>query len=267
MDSKGLDGHEKKILYGLVSFYVEGGYKSPELMDPETGGIYENKLANRLGYPLQDNQPPAEFIAAAKILKEQGYVRRLRRNTEIETMGIWPTPKGLEEVECLSSQLALITALGAPMPAGPVAESVSRYNFFIAYATPDRQQAKELSWFLQDRSCKVFLDEEDLSLGVSWPSTLPEALEASRVILVLVSKHTNDAFYQKEEIVRAIQLMRDNPRTHTVIPVFLDKQSQNARNMPCGLSSLQARDATRSGGLERIAAELDAWIKRTEGVV
>jgi len=100
MDSQGSDGHEKKILYGLVSFYVEGGYKSPELMDPETGGIYENKLANRLGYPLQDNQPPAEFIAAAKILKEQGYVRRLRRNTEIETMGIWPTPKGLEEVEC-----------------------------------------------------------------------------------------------------------------------------------------------------------------------
>ena len=29
------------------------------------------------------------------------------------------------------------------------------YDFFIAYATPDRLQAQDLCWFLQDHSCEV----------------------------------------------------------------------------------------------------------------
>ena len=43
--------------------------------------------------------------------------------------------------------------------------SVSRYDFFIAYATPDRRQAQDLCWFLQDDACEVFLDVQDLSPG------------------------------------------------------------------------------------------------------
>ena len=87
-----------------------------------------------------------------------------------------------------------------------------------------------------------------------------EALEASRAIVVLVSTHTDDAFYQQEEIVRAIQLARDKPSAHTVIPVILEKLPQGAVSMPYGMSSLQAQDATRSGGLKRVAAELVAWL-------
>ena len=101
--------------------------------------------------------------------------------------------------------------------------SVSCYDFFIAYATPDRQQAQDLCWFLQDNSRKVFLDVQDLSPGALWQPALREALEASRAIVVLVSTHADDAFYQQEEIVRAIQLTRDKPRAHTVIPVILEK--------------------------------------------
>jgi hypothetical protein len=138
--------------------------------------------------------------------------------------------------------------------------SVSRYDFFIAYATPDRRQAQDLCWFLQDNSCEVFLDLQNLSPGALWPSALREALEASRAIVVLVSTHTDDTFYQQEEIVRAIQLTRDKPQAHTVIPVILEKLPQGAVSMPYEMSSLQALAATRSGGLERVAAELAAWL-------
>ena len=78
--------------------------------------------------------------------------------------------------------------------------------------------------------------------------------------MVLVSTHADDAFYQQEEIVRAIQLTRDKPRAHTVIPVILEKLPQGAVSMPYGMSGLQALDATRSGGLKRVAAELVAWL-------
>ena len=61
---------------------------------------------------------------------------------------------------------------------------------------------------------------------------LREALEASRAIVVLVSTHTDDTFYQPEEIVWAIQLTRDKPQAHTVIPVILEKLPQGAVSMP-----------------------------------
>src|SRR2546427_21008 len=93
-----------------------------------------------------------------------------------------------------------------------------------------------------------------------WQLALQEALEASRAMVVLVSTHTDDAFYQQEEIVRAIQLTRDNPWAHTVIPVILEKLPQGAVSMPYGMGSLQAQDATRPGGLKRVAAELGAWL-------
>ena len=138
--------------------------------------------------------------------------------------------------------------------------SVSRYDFFIAYATPDRRQAQDLCWCLQDDSCEVFLDVKDLRPGTLWLPALREALEASRAIVVLVSTHTDEAFYQQEEIVQAIQLARDKPRAHTVIPVILEKLPYGAMSMPYGMSGLQALDATRSGGLRRVAAELVAWL-------
>jgi len=141
---------------------------------------------------------------------------------------------------------------------------VSRYDFFIAYATPDRRQAERLTWYLQDDSCEVFLDEQVVRLGALWQPKVREALEASRVIVVLVSTHADDAFYQQEEIVRAIQLARDKSRAHTVIPVILEKLPQGAVSMPYGLSSLQAWDATRPGCLQRVAVELVAWLKERQ---
>src|SRR5262249_47594285 len=116
------------------------------------------------------------------------------------------------------------------------------HNFFIAYATPDRQQAEKLCWFLQDDGYKVFLDAQALGLGAAWGPALREALEASRAIVVLVSTYADSAFYQQEEIGRAIQLARDMPQAHTVIPVLLEKLPQGAVSMPYGVSSLQALD-------------------------
>ena len=135
------------------------------------------------------------------------------------------------------------------------------YDFFIAYATPDRRLAQDLCWFLQDEGCEVFLDVQDSSPGAVWPRALKAALEAARAVVVLVSAHTDDAFYQQEEIVWAIQLAHDKPHAYTVIPVILERLPQEAVRMPYGLSSRQGRDAPRSGGLQRVATELILSLK------
>jgi hypothetical protein len=101
LDRKSLRSHERKILDGLVDFYYEAGYKADAYRDPETGGIYEHKLATRVGYELEGNFPPPEFLEAALILESQGFVRRVIRKPDFPVMGIWPTPSGLDHHEYL----------------------------------------------------------------------------------------------------------------------------------------------------------------------
>lgn len=102
MEFNDLETHVKKILKGLVEFYLESGYTSDAYNDPEKGGIYEHKLAHKLGYKLAPNDfPPPEFIAAAQILEAREFVKRMKRQPDYPILGIWPTPKGISEYQRL----------------------------------------------------------------------------------------------------------------------------------------------------------------------
>lgn len=106
MDLKTLRKHEDKILLGLVDFYFERGYTSHTYQDPDKGGLYENKLGHQLGYAVtSENLPAPEFIAPARSLEEQGYVRRIKRQEGSELRGIWPTLAGLKRVEYLRAHV------------------------------------------------------------------------------------------------------------------------------------------------------------------
>ncbi len=148
---------------------------------------------------------------------------------------------------------------------GREVEHVAQYDFFIAYASPDRRQAEELLWFLQDEQCVVFLDTQ-LPLGVPWPTALHQALKASRALVVLVSAHTATAWYAHEEIASAIQRARQQPAQCTVIPVLLDGQLSGIAGMPYGTGMLQALDAARPGQLQRVARDLATWLAAQEPV-
>jgi hypothetical protein len=92
---------EERVLNALVDFFYESGYTSEAYRDPETGGIYEHKLAAKMGYELVNSRPPHELIIAASVLEAEGYVRRIVRRDDFPVMGIWPTPKGLDRHEYL----------------------------------------------------------------------------------------------------------------------------------------------------------------------
>jgi CheY-like chemotaxis protein len=204
------------------------------------------KLGKQLAQYASDLQVPTIVVSGTEVLTRQEV-----RNLLIEYGALDFFSKPEFDGEKFTTKVQHVLQILEP-PRDPV----PIYDFFIAYASPNLQQAQNLSWFLQDKSCAVFLDVECLAPGAPWPHALHETLEASRVIVVLVSAHTDHAFYQQEEIVRAMQLARDKPGAYTVVPVILDKLV----SMPFGISSLQALDATRAGGLRRIAAELAAWL-------
>jgi hypothetical protein len=87
-----------------VAFYYESGHTSEAYRDEDSGGIYEHKLADRLGFKLAsgDRSPP-EFIEACRALEAQGHVRRTKRKADFPEMGIWPTLSGLDRAEYLEA--------------------------------------------------------------------------------------------------------------------------------------------------------------------
>lgn len=104
LNRKALRAHEERILKGLAEVYYEGGFESDAYRDESTGGIYEHKLAHRLGYKLApQDRSPSEFIEACRILEGSGYVRRVKRSPDFPEFGIWPTVAGLDRAEYVNS--------------------------------------------------------------------------------------------------------------------------------------------------------------------
>jgi hypothetical protein len=130
------------------------------------------------------------------------------------------------------------------------------YDFFIAYAAPDGSHAEDLAWELQDLDRSVFLDSADIEVGAIWDSRLSDALGASRVVVVLVSEHSRSSHYQREEVARAIGQTRDSANGFKVVPVLM--RNVTAVDMPYGLAIGQSIDASRAGGLKRVAKTLNA---------
>jgi hypothetical protein len=128
------------------------------------------------------------------------------------------------------------------------------WDFFIAHASPDKKEAHELRDLLKaEQSRRVFLDSEGLAAGDPWQSRLKQALSQARVTVVLISKHTPEAWYQQEEVVMAIELARAEYVAHTIVPVYLKGALKS--HTPYGLRRLHS---LREGaeGMKEVAKQL-----------
>jgi hypothetical protein len=131
------------------------------------------------------------------------------------------------------------------------------WDFFIAHAGPDLPTAERLANALKALGTRPFLDARKLTPGDSWPVDLKKALVASRVMVVLISPHSDEAYYQKEEVAIAIELLRAGSRSFRIVPVLLKGASR--ADLLYGLYTLHylAEDA---GGLDTVANGLVALL-------
>ena len=107
----------------------------------------------------------------------------------------------------------------------------TRWDVFIAHAGPDQVLAERLYDVLAERY-RPFLASRCLRLGEDWDLTLSKAQRASLVTVVLVTKSTDDAFYEREEIAEAIALARAGE--HIVVPVYFGSDEDDLKP-PYGL--------------------------------
>jgi hypothetical protein len=123
----------------------------------------------------------------------------------------------------------------------------------LAHASADLGVAEELKWELEDCNRVVFLDSTDIKPGTQWDESLATALTESRVVVVLVSKQTAAAHYERDEIVLAVERMRTS-FDHKVIPVLLP--GATSADVPYGLMRLEFIETNKPGGMKRVAKTL-----------
>ncbi|MFY1670104.1 toll/interleukin-1 receptor domain-containing protein [Plantactinospora sp. WMMB334] len=129
-----------------------------------------------------------------------------------------------------------------------------RWDFFIAYANPDRAAAEELYGLLRPHF-RVFLDRRSLPPADGNGNRLPDVQRQAAITLVLLSAGPDRAYAEREEIVRAIEVSRRENGLRRVVPILLDGADGTGR-LPYGLRLEEAVRVTDPGGLAQVAERL-----------
>ena len=143
------------------------------------------------------------------------------------------------------------------------AEETPAWHVFLAYAGPDRELADQLYRALEARGVRTFMDRYCLGAAKEWAFELVNAQASARATVVLVSPNYERAWYQDEEIQRAIVLKRRWQRL--LIPVYRDGRPSDPAKVPYGLFRLEPLDLPGAGGVQGAAAAIRGLLRDAEG--
>ncbi len=127
------------------------------------------------------------------------------------------------------------------------------YDFFLSHANADKSIAEKL-YDLLSPNCKVFLDSRCILPGQNWDEELSSAQCRSLVTVVLISPRSKEAYYQRVEVARAIEMSRREKDKHIIIPVYLGTRTFKGYT-PYGLDLKQSLEVGKKG-IDYVAREL-----------
>lgn len=113
-----------------------------------------------------------------------------------------------------------------------------KYDFFIAYPRQKEAIAEELYAALVENDSQVFFDKKHSNPGLQFGPELIAQQESSLITVAIITKETNTAFFQTEEIFRAQALQRKNADQHRVIPIYFESSPHDLSSVPYGLSQV-----------------------------
>lgn len=129
------------------------------------------------------------------------------------------------------------------------------WDVFVAYSSPDRSAAQQIVEALNPY-LRVFVDYEQIRPGDEWDDVLRRAIASAHIVLALVSRRSERAFFEREEILRALDLSRATATTTVLIPLFLEGLSPNAPEVPYGLRPLQGIVVASTSNFEAVAHQV-----------
>jgi hypothetical protein len=223
----------------------------------------------RYRYPAIEPSLPGETASGATLAYEFVYAmeRHGLISTDMFRVLTEERPSYSDDIRAVARLWDAAQAPVAPprtaSPPAPMVSGPFRHDIFLGYATPDADTAMRLYGSLigSDPDVDVFFDRKSLGLGDAWDEVIPDALRASRVILVLVSERVEKAWYTRNEIQEAIVLARDPGKGRKVVPVFLDGRPGPDSHIPYGLRILQGL-VLPEVGLEEATKQILALVRK-----
>jgi hypothetical protein len=135
-----------------------------------------------------------------------------------------------------------------------------RFNVFISHASEDTNMARSLCNALSDRGVTCWFDEKNLKAGGDWNRTILEAIDRSKLCLLVLTKASmaSKPWVSKEwSFIQASAWKRDDL---VILPIILDQVET-----PTFLHRWQSlRCNRRSANIDTIVAEIVARIRNAE---
>lgn len=135
------------------------------------------------------------------------------------------------------------------------------FDFFISYAGSDIAYAEMLTDALQPVG-RIFLAPRSGLPGEDWPTRLVTAIRDTWVTLVIISRHTPAAYFQREEILLAVEEARAG--FHAVVPIRLAERGEMPP-LPVGLKSKNCLDF-HSGSQDEIDSVIDRLLATRDDI-
>ncbi len=112
------------------------------------------------------------------------------------------------------------------------------YEIFISYSSKDKEVVNSYSDYLQSQGYEVWIDQEGISHGHTFPKVIADAIQNCRLLLFFSSKNSNMSKWVKREIVYA-----DN-HDKTIIPIRID-DSEYDQSLQLLLSGVEHINASK----------------------
>ena len=90
------------------------------------------------------------------------------------------------------------------------------HEVFISYASPNKAAADAVCAGLEQRSIRCWIAPRDIVPGLPWAESIIDAIEGSRVMLLLFSEASNKSVQVQREVERAVH--KDVP----LVPVRIE---------------------------------------------
>jgi 4-amino-4-deoxy-L-arabinose transferase-like glycosyltransferase len=146
----------------------------------------------------------------------------------------------------------------------PSVQSTSRPNqsraapapgkeIFLSHASADKRTADRLCSLLEGQGVRCWIAPRDVQPGQDYGESIIEAIEATRVTVLLLSSNANSSVHVKNEIERATS------KRKRVVPIRLEDVLPN-KSLELHLSTTQWIDALHLG-LDQVALQLAAVVK------
>ena len=130
------------------------------------------------------------------------------------------------------------------------------HDVFISYASPNKAAADTICAGLEQRSIRCWMAPRDIVPGVPWAESIIDAIEGSRVMLLLFSEASNKSVQVQREVERAVH--KDVP----LVPVRIENVMPT-RTMEYFISSQHWFDAIQTPleqHLDRMAQAVKAHL-------